>query len=230
MTFPCAAATIVYRHPCHCASASRPLEPGKEPEHRFDVDGKPFPWCLPEKPNPTFTRLTDQLWRVDLTLLCILRDDDGHPIFGDHDLEPFIDRSIPNAPTVPAQPIIAGKTFPWLIGDDGVTCYKRSHKILPELTLSFFANDVDTDTEVVDERHIDQDVVDNSGSMWKFSERKRALEDKAREATKDWPQSEWDTATNTFARRGVRFDMSRADDGVIVAIHPDTGERLEVIA
>ncbi len=40
------ARTVVYRHPCDCESASRPLGPGETAEHRFEVDGEPFPWHI----------------------------------------------------------------------------------------------------------------------------------------------------------------------------------------
>lgn len=55
---PHIAGTVVYRHPCDCEHASRPLAEGELPEHRFDVDGEPFPWAMQEG-NPSFTRLTE---------------------------------------------------------------------------------------------------------------------------------------------------------------------------
>lgn len=230
MTIPKPAETVVYRHPCDCPSASRPLAEGEEPEHRFDVEGNIFPWLLPEKPRPVFTRLLDDLWRVDVTLFGILGVSQGEgkppkPRFTDD--PPFADQSLPGMPTVPGQPVIAGAVFPWRLTGNGVI-YWRSHKTLPMIMLGFFARDVDTDTEVVDQRHIDQTIVDNDGALYHESERDRLLWEKARETTKDWPQPEYDENNPALMRRGPSYDMSRQNEGIIVAIHPDDGSRMEV--
>lgn len=161
MTSP--AETVVWRHPCDCPTASRPLTEGEEAEHRFDVDGKPFPWVLPEDHGVVFTRLLDDLWRIDIQFFAI-------PTNG---LKPVI----PEGESVVfsqvfrgwQQPVIAGIEFPWVISDDGVA-FQCGGKILPRVTLAFFARDVDTDGPWIDQRDRRGEIVDNTGSLWRHGE------------------------------------------------------------
>lgn len=66
------ARTVVYRHPCDCDSASRPLGPGEKPEHRFEVDGKPFPFHITED-GATFAKIAGGAHLVTVTLLPLMR-------------------------------------------------------------------------------------------------------------------------------------------------------------
>lgn len=129
--------TIVYRHPCHCASASRALADGEAPQHRFEVDGIPFPYAIHED-GPTFTRLADDLWQVDLTLYPVL--------LANHELLVI---------TVDAgwTPRLRfnGVEFPWTMTAQGFTIH-ATHRQLTSVRLGFLARDVDTDGHVTDAR------------------------------------------------------------------------------
>jgi hypothetical protein len=139
---PKPAETVVYRHACTCKSASQ-LPRGDEPEHRFDVDGERFPWYMAPE-GPRFTRLMDDLYRVDLTIYGLLNDDLVEPgpvviaeeTFADHQHKPLR---------------IAEREFPWEICAEGFT-YHRSYKTMPEVRLGFFVKSVDTDGVVTDLR------------------------------------------------------------------------------
>lgn len=146
-TRPRIAAKVVYRHPCDCQSASRALHEGEHAEHRFDVDGESFPWYIHED-GPSFTRLKDDLWRIDVRMYGHLQDG----LFHDSNGGVVID----------AQPnlIISGREFPWAISGDGFT-YHRSHKELASVRLGFFAEHVDTDGQFNDLRRANRAVYIN---------------------------------------------------------------------
>jgi hypothetical protein len=76
MNGPRLARTVLYRHPCDCASSSRPLEPGEEPEHRLEIDGVAFPWHITED-GATITKLGDGLYTVRVEILVHDVDTDG---------------------------------------------------------------------------------------------------------------------------------------------------------
>lgn len=128
---PRIADTIYYRHPCDCPTASRPLQPGEHPEHRFDVDGQPFPW-LNTSVGATFTH-DNGIYLAHITLIPI-RKDTGRPVIITID---------PDLPSL----LLDGQPFPWLIADDGITV-EWMHNFYPLLTFDFFAHHVDTDTEI----------------------------------------------------------------------------------
>lgn len=182
---PTKADTVVYRHPCACKSASRPLADGEEPVHRFDVDGHPFPWHISEE-GPSFTRLRDDLWRVDVEIYGVLKNakpDQADVIFTDR--------------MSTAWPLtIAGREFPWTVTGDGIT-YTHSHKTLPMVKLGFLTNSVDTDTDVTDQRRIDQTITDNNGDTWHLSAHDAALDEKMRELTENWPHGVYNEETKT---------------------------------
>lgn len=133
--FPTTAKTVVYRHPCDCANASRPLGEGEKPEHRFDVDGAPFPWHMTEA-GPHFLQLAPQLYAVYVRIIPLLRDaDDKGEAAG------FSHQGYGMAPW------ICGRPFPWMISEHGIA-YTCSRTELPVLALAFFAEAVDADCDV----------------------------------------------------------------------------------
>lgn len=127
------ARTVVWRHPCDCPTASRPLEPSEEPEHRFDVDGAPFPWYITEA-GATF-RKAHGLYLVTVHIIPIRVTDSEplHTTFEPHGL-----------------PCIGGKPFPWAIADDSITL-TASRRDGPVLTLTFIAEHVDADVDIPEE-------------------------------------------------------------------------------
>jgi hypothetical protein len=129
---PLPAELVVWRHPCDCASASRPLKLHEEPEHRFDVDGRPFPWHLAED-RPAEFRKQGPLYRVSVRILPVTVD--NRQRVGVHFNPPE------------GYPIIGGVEFPWAITDDGLT-YTAGPRRVPILELTFLANHVDSDLEI----------------------------------------------------------------------------------
>lgn len=131
------AGLVVYRHPCDCGSASRSLGEGETAEHRFDVDGEPFPFFISED-GPSFTRLWDDLFRVDVTVYPVLAPGgDWVVVRVDEGLVPSL--------------LIGGVRFPWAIADDGLTI-TVSRREMARVRLGFFCERLDTDGAVVDER------------------------------------------------------------------------------
>ena len=136
------ARTVVYRHPCDCDSASRPLGPGEKPEHRFEVDGEPFPWHITED-GARFRKHTSGLYQVSCTVIPLDRTNNEL-------LRVIVDTD---------QPVtfecIDGtrREFPWHI--TGPMFISAGDRDIPLIALTFIAEDVDTDTEVAD----DQDTV-----------------------------------------------------------------------
>lgn len=128
-----AARTVVYRHECDCANASGPLPTDGEAVHRFDVDGKPFPWLITEQ-GATFIRLPDGVgFLVAVTIVPYDVEMGCHLEFhhcGDE------------------HPLIGGVEFPWLL--HGALTYSVHLLHGPLLSLQFFADAVDTDAEIVD--------------------------------------------------------------------------------
>lgn len=228
---PTIAKTVVWRHPCDCDTASRPLADGEKPEHRFDVDGQPFPWILPEDHGVAFTRLTDKLWRIDLTFWAIAvdgRDEEQRapkPRFPSQDDVAFTQQFAGYL-----QPVIAGIEFPWHISSDGVT-FQSGGKMLPSVKLAFFAEDVDTDGPIDDQRDADRTVVDNQGSLWHLNADERALDARVHEATKDWPTAQLDEETGRYVGGWSREEI-HDDDGRLVSVlckHPD-GQQVHITA
>ena len=132
------ARTVVYRHPCDCETASRPLEPGEKPEHRFDVDGQPFPWHLAED-GATFAMSATGLYLVTVPLLPIVRANN----------EPL--RTIVDLDGMIAFEHVDGQrqVFPWITTDTlEIACQWRG---MPVITLTFLAEHVDTDTAIAEE-------------------------------------------------------------------------------
>jgi hypothetical protein len=125
------AKSVVYRHPCHCASASRAPEAGEDEEHRFDVDGQPFPWHITER-GPAFSQLPNGLYVVRLEMFCIPKDASGLGSF---------------AQVHGHAPVIGGLEFPWWITEAGLM-YRASRKELATVQLGFFAESVDADCEI----------------------------------------------------------------------------------
>jgi hypothetical protein len=112
------------------------------PTYRFDVDDAPFPWYVTER-GPSFVQLLDDLWRVDVTILCerFGRRQYQHQSFSD---VIFTDDEF-------SSPKIAGLTFPWTITSEGIT-YHRSNTTLATVRLGFYTKTVDTDSKHLDLR------------------------------------------------------------------------------
>lgn len=121
------ARTIVYRHACDCDTASRAPRPGADPEHRFDVDGKPFPWLMTE-PGPAFRRL-DPHTSVYLCAVVI------------HALDAHTYEPMPITFHT-GWPEIGGQPFPWQIFDCRLHLDSDFHA---RLAVEFVADNVDTD-------------------------------------------------------------------------------------
>lgn len=129
----------MWRHPCECPTASRPLNPGEEPEHRFDVDGSPFPWLIAEA-GATFTK-RDELHLVTVRLFpmasashehlkVILDDSHGDPLAFE-----YVDGQ--------------RRPFPWAILDDALAVeFEHGY---PVVVLTFLAERVDADIEIPEE-------------------------------------------------------------------------------
>lgn len=131
---PHMAERVVYRHPCDCATASRPPGPGEHAEHRFDVDGQEFPWYLHEE-GPRFTQVDENLYMIHVRIFTGLVGGRFGAFVHDY----------------PKPPIIAGITFPWLIDEYGIT-YRCSRTEAPTVELSFFARYVDADFQIGTDR------------------------------------------------------------------------------
>lgn len=134
---PTIAHTVVYRHPCDCDAASRPLNPEEKPEHRFDVDGQPFPWHMPSEHPVSFRKsgpiylVTVSMYslaRANMEMLSTLFDADGRPSF----LHINGDRW----------------AFPWLLSDDPITLTAGHKNFPPVLRLTFLAEHVDADIDI----------------------------------------------------------------------------------
>lgn len=114
------ARTVVYRHACHCANANVVPDDPDHDEHRFDVDGEPFPWYITED-GATFRQLCPNLYVVGVTVMVIGR-------FTHHDTE---------------QPQLDGVAFPWAL--HGPVTYTTDGTGISRLELGFLAEHVDTD-------------------------------------------------------------------------------------
>jgi hypothetical protein len=135
---PAPARTVVYRHPCDCAAASRPLAEGEHPEHRFDVDDKPFPWHLTEA-GPSFVKWSEHLYVVSVNIIPMLRDANARPHTADFSHH------------IADQPVICGVEFPWMITEHGFTY--RSSQQRTVLYLAFEAESVDVDCPIPQVAH-----------------------------------------------------------------------------
>lgn len=106
------ARTIVYR---------------EEPEYRFDVDGKPFPWLV-LVPRAEFRRMSGRFTLCTVTIQSI-----DPQTYADIDVTATSDRGYP---------VIAGVEFPWLL-------YDYTFHVAPDdrinLITTFVAEHVDTD-------------------------------------------------------------------------------------
>lgn len=141
---------VLYRHPCDCPTASRPLGEGEDRVHRFEVDGEPFPWHISED-GITVTRLQDALYRVDVSLIPLLKEN----------LQPVAVRLTQGHPP---RLVLGEAIFPWVVSEGGVRI-TSSRTALTLVTLGFFARDVDTDTRVIDNRD-GRAVYDAEGNYW----------------------------------------------------------------
>ena len=137
---PRIAKTVVYRHPCDCDHASRPLEPGEHAEHRFDVDGQPFPWHIAEE-GATFNQIAPGLVAVTVRLMPFVRSTNEllNVVLGTLDAQQplafqHVDGTI--------------RPFPWLTLTDSFSVTYGD--FLPIVSLSFVAEHVDTDGEIQD--------------------------------------------------------------------------------
>lgn len=133
LTAPELAHTVVYRHPCDCSSASRPLQHGEHAEHRFDVDGQPFPWFIHED-GPRFTRAETGLFMVHVRFFPGLARGGHFGRFAHEHRKP---------------PVIAGVVFPWVLDTSGVI-YRSGRDQVPTIELTFYAEQVDADCEIPD--------------------------------------------------------------------------------
>lgn len=129
---PPIAGLVVWRHPCDCATASRPLEPGEEPEHRFDVDGAEFPWHITEGGARFAKRGGVYLVEVDIVPL----ERGGNNEMLDVTLGYWR-----------RQPRIGERAFPWAILSGSVRVEMLDDSF-PLLHLTFLAEQVDADVEV----------------------------------------------------------------------------------
>ena len=129
---PAVAERVVWRHPCDCPTASRPLEAGEEPEHRFDVDGAPFPWHIAEN-GARFTK-RGELYLVDTRVLPLERDGNGDV------LDVTVSWWARNVR-------IGERWFPWSILD-GSLWVDVDAGAFPVVHLVFLAHNVDADLEI----------------------------------------------------------------------------------
>lgn len=127
------ASSIVYRHECECATASKAPLPDRLPEHRFDVDGDPFPWHIHED-GPTFLKTAAELYLCTVKIFPMVRATNELVEF-----RHFADK----------QPMFGDRAFPWSIV--GPISYTVDRTGIPVLTLTFAADDVDADCEIAEE-------------------------------------------------------------------------------
>jgi hypothetical protein len=132
------ARTVVWRHPCDCPTASRPLEPGEEPEHRFDVDGEPFPWHIAEG-GAKFAKL-GLLYLVAVTMFPLKSTNNE-----------ALDLVLAFLPQRPAFVDVAGDRveFPWALFGS-INVHLDGDAGFPIIDLVFIAEELDADTEVPD--------------------------------------------------------------------------------
>jgi hypothetical protein len=131
MPEPPPARSIVYRHACDCATANQP--PGDHPEHRFDVDGKPFPWLIDEAGATFRHHAAGDMYECRVSIIPILASDHGCPMTFEHHYAPANN-----------YPVIAGLRFPWTVTAAGIM-YRCSVHAGPRVELAFYAEHVDTD-------------------------------------------------------------------------------------
>lgn len=137
-TFP-PADTVTYRHPCDCETASRPLQDGEQPEHRFDVNGQPFPWHITadgarfEKHGGIYVvRCTMYPMLTHNHEMCTITIEERRP--------PLI---------TPCVNTRAAQYFPWLL-TERITLTQTAADPMPTLQLAFLAEHIDVDCEVKD--------------------------------------------------------------------------------
>lgn len=104
-------------------------------EYIFDVDGKPFPWYLPENELPRARKIDDGFYEIDVTFMAVVKDHPQTPCSFEQ--------------TEWEQPFICGIEFPWWIHADGVTFTAKHGEILL-VALTFFTESVEG-MEVADE-------------------------------------------------------------------------------
>ncbi len=131
-TEPVFAASVVYRDPCHCDSA-RP--PGEESEHRFDVDGEPFPWLITEEGARFSQPVDSDLVLVSVTMFTVAQCS-----------REFVEFSHDGGF---GQLVLGGFQFPWTLTGP-VTYHVPTGGDLPTVELTFvaLAAGVDVDCEV----------------------------------------------------------------------------------
>lgn len=138
----------------------------REAEHRFDVDGKPFPWIV-EAHGPALVQYTESLWTVKLTFFPGLQ-------FTGTELVHANPSALVGGRYVPPRehgswgllvspvPVIDGRPFPWLLHSDGYEIKHGARHTLT-VTLTFLAENVDTDGPVV---HATDTLVDVTGTHY----------------------------------------------------------------
>lgn len=106
------------------------------PEWVFDVDGKTFPWFITQR-GPKVTR-HETLYTVHVELYCV-------------DMETKEVLGFRSSGYHGHVPVIGDTEFPWEITEDGYV-YRTGLRVLPSVTLSFFAENVDIDSALIDDR------------------------------------------------------------------------------
>jgi len=119
--------------------------------YKFLVDGEKFPWHISEV-GPSIRRLMDDLYAIKVEMLVTIDEKKG----GIYQKDLF------------SPPRLGGIGFSWPITEEGFV-YRCRGKYVPTLTLEFFARDVSTDIEILDERDIyePRDVQSLSGDLYK---------------------------------------------------------------
>ena len=150
---------VVIRHVCHCKTAAEPPADEDKIEHVFTIDGEDFPWYISER-GQIVTRVMDDLYVVDVEIIELCKEPGEHYLYT-LDFGYTSDRcSVPNIP------VIGGVEFPWLLTDDVMTL-TFGHKQFPTLHLKFFAESVDANIPIDDQRaaHRDKEIFRNGGEL-----------------------------------------------------------------
>lgn len=130
--------TVVYRHPCDCEHASRPLADGEHAEHRFDVDGEPFPWHISEEGATFAEAAAGGYVLVAVRLLPLARSNNEwlRVVLG----------VAPETPLTFEHVDGTRRPFPWAILAGTLSIDYTED--LPVVSLTFIAEHVDVDAEV----------------------------------------------------------------------------------
>ncbi len=135
MTSPAAARTVVYRHRCHCDNANTTPARGDTGEHRFDVDGAPFPFLIAEH-GAAFARHPSGIYLVSCQVYP-LRVDTHEPQRIIVDLDGLLAFERVDGTRDP---------FPWLIAEGSLGLATDGGIV--SVALTFLADHVDTDGQI----------------------------------------------------------------------------------